>query len=68
MLDRLLNRLRPHHSDHDQTRAAIARTEQIIARVEEQDPAVRSHLAAARRGLRENELAPKIRAALREGY
>ena len=66
MFDRWLDRFRP--SDDADSRDAVERTKQILDRVHRQEPEVRRHVAFARRTIRENELAPKIRAALRETY
>lgn len=64
-LNRLLDRWRPKSPDDD-TRKALERTEQILAHIERQAPEVQRHGLLARRAIKENELAPKIRAALRE--
>ena len=64
MLNRLIHRLRPKRPD-EETLRAIERSEQILARVEKQEPEVRRHVAFALRTMHENELAPKLRAALR---
>lgn len=65
ILDRLIERLRPEVPDHHTTRA-LARTEEIHAKVEGQEPEVQRHTAFARNTMRENELKSKIQRALRE--
>lgn len=71
MLNRLFDRFRPDdpiESSDEDTRQAQQRSEQIIERVMRQAPEVQRHSTFARRTMHENELAPKIRRALRESF
>lgn len=67
MFARFIDRFRPTPPD-ESTRRAVQRSEEIMARVERQESEVQRHSAFARRVLRENELSPKIRAALRGSH
>ena len=66
VLDLLAHRLRGSDRVHED-RAATRRSEQAVERVESQAEEAQAHARYARHVMRENELAAKIRRALREG-
>lgn len=70
-LDRWIERIRPdvdEVSEDTGTRRAMARSEEIHSLVKRQEPEVRHHHSFARRVIRENDLAPKIKRAVREAH
>ena len=67
VVNKMLSRLRPDEEQATRSHEeATKRSEQIIAAVERQEPEVRQHSRFALRIMAENDLAPRIRRAIRE--